>query len=75
MTGAVQVNTIGTALQTFYLYSDINGFTAPFASGVTRDELLKGYATDQIPNSTGVIRVMSVDVPGKYLDISTSPVV
>lgn len=75
MTGAVQIHTIGTALQTFYLYSDINGFTAPFASGVTRDELLIGYATDQIPNSTGVIRVMSVDVPGKYLDISTSPVV
>ena len=75
MTGAVQVNTIGTALQTFYLYSDINGFTAPFASGVTRDELLKGYATEQIPNATAVIRVMSVDVPGKYLDISTSPVV
>jgi hypothetical protein len=75
MTGAVQIYTIGTALQTFYLYSDINGFTAPFASGVTRDELLIGYATDQIPNSTAVIRVMSVDVPGKYLDISTSPVV
>lgn len=70
MTGAVQVNKIGTALQTFYLYSDVNGFTAPFASGVTRNELLSGYATDQIPNTTTVIRVMSVDVPGKYLDIN-----
>ncbi len=69
MTGAVQINTIGTALQTFYLYSDVNGFTAPFESGVTRDELLKGYATDQIPNSTSLIRLMSVDIPGKYLDI------
>jgi hypothetical protein len=53
----------------------VNGFTAPFESGVTRDELLIGYATDQIPNLTAFIRVMSVDVPGKYLDISTSPVV
>lgn len=70
MTGAVQVNKIGTALQTFYLYSDVNGFTAPFESGVTRDELLVGYATDQIPNTTTVIRVMSVDIPGKYLDIN-----
>jgi len=70
MTGAVQVNKIGTALQTFYLYSDVNGFTAPFESGVTRDELLLGYATDQIPNTTTVIRVMSVDIPGKYLDIN-----
>jgi len=70
MTGAVQVNKIGTALQTFYLYSDVNEFTAPFESGVTRDELLLGYATDQIPNTTTVIRVMSVDVPGKYLDIN-----
>lgn len=70
MTGAVQVNKIGTALQTFYLYSDVNGFTAPFESGVTRNELLAGYATDQIPNTTTVIRVMSVDIPGKYLDIN-----
>ncbi len=70
MTGAIQVNKIGTALQTFYLYSDVNGFTAPFESGVTRDELLLGYATDQIPNTTTVIRVMSVDIPGKYLDIN-----
>jgi len=70
MTGAVQINKIGTALQTFYLYSDVNGFTAPFESGVTRDELLLGYATDQIPNTTTVIRVMSVDIPGKYLDIN-----
>lgn len=75
MTGAVQVNKIGTALQTFYLYSDVNGFTAPFESGVTRNSLLLGHSTDKIPNSTTVIRVMSVDVPGKYLDISTSPVV
>lgn len=70
MTGAVQVNTIGTALQTFYLYSDVNGFTAPFESGVTRDSLLKGHATDKVPNTTTVIRVMSVDIPGKYLDIN-----
>jgi hypothetical protein len=75
MTGAIQISNIGTALQTFYLYSDVNGFTAPFESGVTRNSLLRGHPTDQIPNSTAVIRVMSVDVPGKYLDISTSPVV
>jgi hypothetical protein len=70
MTGAVQINNIGTALQTFYLYSDVNGFTAPFESGVTRKSLLLGHPTDKIPNSTTVIRVMSVDVPGKYLDIN-----
>lgn len=70
MTGAVQINKIGTALQTFYLYSDVNGFTAPFESGVTRKSLLLGHPTDKIPNSTTVIRVMSVDVPGKYLDIN-----
>jgi hypothetical protein len=70
MTGEVQINRIGTYLQTFYLYSDVNGFTAPFASDVTRSDLLKGYPTYQVPNSTTVIRVMSVDVPGKYLEIN-----
>jgi len=70
MTGEIQINEIGTDLKTFYIYSDVNGFTAPFASEVTRDDLLKGYATDQVPNSTTVIRVMSVDVPGKYLEIN-----
>ncbi len=70
MTGAIQINNIGSALQTFYLYSDVNGFTAPFESGVTRRSLLLGHPTDKIPNSTTVIRVMSVDIPGNYLDIS-----
>ena len=70
MTGAIQINKIGSALQTFYLYSDVNGFTAPFESGVTRSSLLLGHPTDKIPNSTTIIRAMSVDIPGKYLDIS-----
>jgi hypothetical protein len=70
MTGLIKINTIGTDLHLFNIYSDINNFTAPFATNVTRDELLgkDGYVTDQVPNLSTIIRVMAID-KGIYLDI------
>nr|QPI16373.1 MAG: hypothetical protein NIOZUU157_00264 [Virus NIOZ-UU157] len=73
MTGLIKINTIGTDLHLFNIYSDINNFTAPFATNVTRDELLgkinpDGYVTDQVPNLSTIIRIMAID-KGIYLDI------
>ena len=74
MTGLIKINTIGGDLHLFNIYSDINNFTAPFATNVTRDELLDktgkgGYATDQIPDLATIIRVMAID-EGIFLDIN-----
>lgn len=74
MTALIKIDTIGEDLHLFNLYSDINNFTAPFATSVTRDELLGkdkayGYPTDQLPDLATVVRVMAID-EGVFLDIN-----
>ena len=74
MTALIKIDTIGEDLHLFNLYSDINNFTAPFATSVTRDELLGkdkvyGYPSDQLPDLATVVRVMAID-EGVFLDIN-----
>lgn len=69
MTGAIQIGTLGTGTGPFNLYSDVNGFTAPFEMGVTRKKLSDGYPTDKIPDTTTIIRVMSAGSCTNFLDI------
>jgi len=74
MTALIKIDTIGKDLHLFNLYSDINNFTAPFATNVTRNELLgkdevDGYPTDQLPDLATVVRVMAID-EGIFLDIN-----
>jgi hypothetical protein len=45
---------------TFLLYSNVDNFNSPFASGVTKAELLAGYYTSSAPNGTTTVRVQSV---------------
>jgi len=72
MTGGIQINTLGQSTGPFFnLYSDINQFTAPFEINVDKVDLINGYATDKIPNSTTIIRVMSIGECNNYLDIYT----
>ena len=71
MTGEIQINKIGAAAgPLFNLYSDVNGFTLPFETNVSKSDLEKGYATDQIPNSTSIIKVISVGECSTYLEIN-----
>jgi hypothetical protein len=59
MTGAIQFSQLGVDTGPFYLYSDVNNYSAPIESDITRDQLLAGYPTDQIPDDTQIIRVVS----------------
>ena len=38
MTGAIQFGTLGVDTGPFYIYSDVNGFTAPFEQNINRKE-------------------------------------
>ena len=58
MTWAIQFSQLGVDTGPFYLYSDVNDYTAPIESDITRDQLLAGYPTDQIPDNTQIIRVV-----------------
>lgn len=46
----------------FDLYSDINGYTTPFETGIARTTLLAGYISVLVPDGATVIRVMSDSV-------------
>ncbi len=72
----ITLTTAGSATGPFDLYSDLDGFTIPFATGVTRAEILAGYLTYNLPNyptMTTIVRVKSTVYCVNYLDINVTP--
>jgi hypothetical protein len=59
-TYVIILTSIGTDAGPFNLYSDIDGFIAPFAINVTSAELLAGYSTSLIPVGTIEVKVLSI---------------
>jgi len=45
----------------FNLYSNVNGFTEPFAELIEKSVLLAGYTSTVVPDNTTIIRVQSVN--------------
>ena len=60
MTGIIQITTIGVDSGPFNIFSNVTGFTSAFETNITRNELLLGYATNNIPLNTSVIKIVSV---------------
>lgn len=73
MTGAIQFGTLGVDTGPFYIYSDVNGFTAPVEQNINRAQLLAGYPTDKIPDGTSVIRVVSFGSCQTSIEILVAP--
>lgn len=70
MTGVITLLAAGTGTGPFYIYSNVDGFTIPFASNISKASLLAGYPTEQIPLGTTIIRVWSLnDECNNYTDI------
>ena len=69
MTGLIQISTIGEDVGPFNIFSDVNGFTSAFETNVTRDQLLEGYPSANIPDSTTTVRVISIGQCNNYIDI------
>ena len=59
MTVLITLTIAGTDSGPFDLYSDINGYTSAFESGVSRASLLAGYSSALVPNFTTIVRVQS----------------
>lgn len=72
MTVLITLTTAGTDTGPFNLYSDVDGFVTPFATGVSRAALLAGYSATTVPNGTTTIRVMSTGTCTNYIDISVT---
>lgn len=74
MTAVITLTLAGSDTGPFNIYSDIDGYISAFANNVSKTELLLGYPTDQIPDGTTMIKIVSVnDVCTNYINIPTVP--
>lgn len=54
----------------FNLYSNTNGYTVPFATGISAAALTAGYTSTVVPEGTTIIRVVSTGWCTNYIDIT-----
>jgi hypothetical protein len=69
MTVLITLTVAGTDSGPFNLYSNIDGFTSAFETGVSKASLLAGYSSALVPDYTTIIRVLSTGVCTNYIDI------
>ena len=55
---------------TFSLYSNVDGYTTAFATGVSKASLVAGYISTVVPNGTTTIRVSSPGTCQTYVDLN-----
>lgn len=72
MTVLITLTVAGADSGPFNLYSDIDGFTSAFETGVSKASLLAGYSSALVPDFTTTIRVMSTGDCTNYIDIVLS---
>lgn len=65
----ITLTTAGIDTANFSLYSDSDGYTTPFETGVSRASLLSGYTSNLVPDTATIIRVMSTGVCANFVDL------
>ena len=69
MTVLVTLTLAGTDTGPFNLYSNVDGYTTPLATGVSKSALLAGYSLAGVPDTAAVIRATSTGTCTNYLDM------
>lgn len=69
ITVLITITAAGNDLDNFELYSDTDGYTTPFETGITRAQLLAGYTSVIVPDITTIIRVTSTGICINSTDI------
>jgi hypothetical protein len=64
----ITITSAGANTGPFNLYSDVDGFTSAFETGVAKAVLLAGYSTTA-PNGTTTVRIMSDGDCTNYIDV------
>lgn len=73
MTVEIILTTAGSDLGPFDLYSDVDGYTTAFESGISKTTLEAGYTSNLVPTGTTIIRVMSVgEFCDNYIDLAVT---
>jgi hypothetical protein len=70
MTISITLTTAGTDTGPFNLFSDVDGYTTAFVSGVSKSALVSGYSTSLAPVGTTIVRVKSTGLCTNYIDIT-----
>lgn len=69
MTVLITLTTAGLDSGPFNLYSDVDGYTTAFETGVSKTALVSGYTSSLVTNGTVTVRVKSTGVCTNYIDI------
>ena len=72
MTVLVTLTLAGTDVGPFNLYSNVDGYTTPLATGISRAALIAGYSLAGVPDIASVIRAQSTGTCTNYLDMLLS---
>ena len=70
MTVLVTLSLAGTDVGPFNLYSNVDGYTTPIVTGVSRAALLAGYNLTGVPDTASIIRTSSTGTCTNFLDMS-----
>lgn len=62
MTAIITLTSAGPDSGPFNLYSNVDSYVAPFASGISKGALLGGYTSTVVPDGTTTIKVSSAGV-------------
>lgn len=66
----ITLTTAGTDTGPFSLFSNVDGYTTAFVTGVSKAALLAGYTTSLAPVGTTIVRVKSTGLCTNYIDIT-----
>jgi hypothetical protein len=69
MTVLITLTTAGLDSGPFNLYSDVDGYTTAFETGVSKTALVSGYTSSLVTNGTVTVRVKSTGTCTNYIDI------
>lgn len=75
MTALITLTVAGIETGPFDLYSNLNGFSSPFAVNISKSSLQSGYTTSSVPDYTSIVRVKSKGICVNYTDIVLAPYV
>ena len=76
MTVLITLTTAGLDVETFNLYSNVDGYISTFNSNIPKDDLLAGYNCNTVPDYTSIIRIKANEgLCNNYIDVVVAPII
>lgn len=70
MTAIFQLTSAGIDTENFSLYSNLDGFTIPFETNITKSALLAGFTSALVPDYTLIVRIKSNSNCVNFVDVT-----